>query len=34
MIEIIPVSTLKEVLEHALIGKKKKELIKKLASFE
>ncbi|MBC7128187.1 MAG: ATP-dependent protease LonB [Thermoplasmatales archaeon] len=34
MIEIIPVSTLKEVLEHALVGKKKKELIKKLASFE
>ena len=34
MIEVIPVSTLKEVLEHALIGKKKKELIKKLASFE
>ncbi|MBC7080657.1 MAG: ATP-dependent protease LonB [Thermoplasmatales archaeon] len=34
MIEIIPVSTLKEVLEHALVGKKKKDLIKKLASLE
>ena len=34
MIEIIPVSTLKEVLEHALVGEKKKKLIKKLASIE
>ena len=33
-IEIVPVSTLKEVLEHALEGEKKKELIKKLEATE
>ena len=33
-IEIVPVSTLKEVLEHALEGEKKKELIKKLEAME
>ncbi len=33
-IEIIPVSTLKDVLEHALVGKEKEGLIKKLAIIE
>lgn len=34
MVEIIPVSTLKEVLEHALVGDKREMLIQKLTSIE
>ena len=33
-VEVIPVSTLKEVLEHALEGKEKNKLIKKLEKME
>ncbi len=33
-IKVIPVSTLKDVLEHALVGKEKERLIKKLASID
>lgn len=33
-VEIVPVSTMKEVLEHALEGKKKEKLIKKLEAME